>query len=128
MNLVAGKLGDGVIHLPGGQRYRVPAAARDAVAGTVGRDGDVILGFRPEAAEIDEKSGDLVGEVYASDMHGAYRVLHVTLDGGEPVHIRSDRMAHYPIGSTVRFDLNHTMARFFDPKSERAIRPEGAQA
>jgi multiple sugar transport system ATP-binding protein len=128
MNLVQGKLSEGVVHLPGNLSYKVPATMREPLARAIGREGDIILGFRPEAADINETSGALVGEVYASDMHGAYRVLHVTLDGSDPVHIRSDRMAHYPIGSTVRFDLKPAMARFFDPKSERAIRLEGAQA
>jgi hypothetical protein len=30
----------------------------------------------------------------------------------------------YPIGTTVHFDLNPKMVRFFDPKTEAAIQQE----
>ena len=48
-------------------------------------------------------------------MHGAYKLLHVTLSGNDIIHIRADRMAHYPIGAPVRFDIQPEMVRFFDP-------------
>jgi hypothetical protein len=37
------------------------------------------------------------------------------------VHIRSDRLIRYPIGTPVRFDINPDMVRFFDPGTELAI-------
>ncbi|HRJ41530.1 MAG TPA: TOBE domain-containing protein, partial [Caldilineaceae bacterium] len=94
-----------------------------------------ILGFRPEAATVREEvrlfpksrtsaEDSLTAEVYANDLHGAYAVLHLSLDGENPesvVHARADRFAHYPIGQPVRFDLNPAMVRFFDPKTEKAI-------
>lgn len=126
MNLLPGRYAEGSVHLPPDLSYEVPGDRRPAVESVVGRDGDIVLGFRPEAARI-TADGALAGEVYASDLHGAYRVLHVTV-GDEVVHIRSERQVGHEIGSMVRFDVDPTMARLFDPKSERSVRPEVSQA
>lgn len=126
MNLLPGHYAEETIHLPPDLHYKVPADRQAAVAGVIGREGDIILGFRPEAARINE-DGALAGEVYASDLHGAYRVLHVSI-GDEVVHIRSERQVGHKIGSSVRFDIDPTMARLFDPQSERSIRREVSQA
>ena len=81
-----------------------------------------MVGFRPEAGQIQD-DGQLVGEVYASELHGAYTMLHVMLHGGEEiVHIRSDRLMRHPIGTVVHFDLDPEMVRFFNPTTEMAIR------
>jgi hypothetical protein len=66
--------------------------------------------------------GALTGEVYATDMHGGYTVLHVNINENEIVHIRSDRQTSYPMGTKVRFDIDPGMVRFFDPRSQRAVR------
>jgi ABC-type sugar transport system ATPase subunit len=81
------------------------------------------VGFRPEAAQLSE-NGKLVGEVYATELQGAYTMLHVNINEHEIVHIRSDRLVHYPIGTSVNFDIDPQMVRFFDPKTESAIRRE----
>jgi multiple sugar transport system ATP-binding protein len=123
MNLVKGALSDGQAHLPGGNRYSLSETWRsDLDRGLKGGD-QVILGFRPEAAAVKE-DGMLAGEVYATDLHGAYTMLHVNINEHEIIHIRSDRLAHYPIGTKVRFDLNPGMIRFFDPVSEKKISTE----
>jgi ABC-type sugar transport system ATPase subunit len=83
----------------------------------------VIVGFRPESAWLKE-DGVLSGEVYASELQGAYSILHVNINSDEIVHIRTDRLIHYPIGTQVRFNLDPRMARFFDPKTEAAIQRE----
>jgi ABC-type sugar transport system ATPase subunit len=82
-----------------------------------------MLGFRPEAAEITSEGG-LTGNVYATDMHGAYTMLHINLNENEIIHIRGDRAISFPIGTQVRFDLKPDMVRFFHPKTEKAIREE----
>ena len=69
--------------------------------------------------------GTLTGNVYATDLHGAYTMLHVNLNENEIVHIRGDRTVSFPIGTQVRFNLNPEMVRFFHPKTEKAIRQEG---
>jgi multiple sugar transport system ATP-binding protein len=123
MNLVHGRYADGAIHLPGDNHFPVPDEQRAFLArGLNGRD-EVVLGFRPEAAVIGDDA-PLAGEVYASDMHGAYKILHVNVNDDHIVHVRGDRHIAYPIGSRVRFGLNPAMARFFSPASEKAIRPE----
>ena len=119
MNLMASQYGNGIVRLPGANQYVVSPDWRMALGEGLDSD-DVIIGFRPEAAHI-KPDGNLVGEVYASELYGAYTMLHVELDGNEIVHIRSDRQTRYPIGSKVRFDLDPEMVRFFNPKTEMAI-------
>jgi multiple sugar transport system ATP-binding protein len=125
MNLLAGRVEGTQLRLPGApEGVPVPAAYRGTVAALPGSTGDVIIGFRPESAYVSAE-GALAGEVYASDMHGAYRLLHVNVANGEPagtiVHVRSDRMVDYPMGSRVRFDIQPEMMRIFDPATEKAL-------
>jgi multiple sugar transport system ATP-binding protein len=88
---------------------------------------DVIIGFRPEAARVGE--APINAMVYAVDLHGAYNVLHVNLNGGDIQHLRASRDVVYPINSSVRFNVDPQMIRFFDPKTEAAIPlPMGAAA
>jgi multiple sugar transport system ATP-binding protein len=124
MNLVQGAYTEGVLNMPGeNNRLAVPQAWRSHLDQAVNGSGELILGFRPEAAKLHEE-GKLVGEVYATDMHGAYSMLHVNMNEHDILHIRSDRMVRYPIGTTVHFDLEPDMIRFFHPKTEMAIRRE----
>jgi len=126
MNLLKGHLVGDMVHVPGANnQVPVPSAYRKPLQETYGREGDVMIGFRPESALVSD-DGPLAGAVFASDLHGAYRLLHVHLgsgEGAEPniVHVRSDRMANLPIGATVRFDVLPEMLRFFDPGSQQAI-------
>jgi multiple sugar transport system ATP-binding protein len=120
MNLVAGEYAGGAISMPGSNTLTVPADWRGQLDQTTGGEGEIMVGFRPEAAMISEQ-GTLVGEVYATDMHGAYTMLHVNLNEYDLVHIRSDRLISFPIGTPVRFDIKPEMVRFFDPKTEQAV-------
>lgn len=120
MNLVKGSYEDGAVQLPGPNKYPLPLEWRGPVH--AGRNGQnkVIAGFRPEAARI-KADGALVGEVYATELYGAYTMLHVSLGGQEVIHIRGDRLTRYPIGTTVHFDLDPQMVRFFNAETELAI-------
>jgi multiple sugar transport system ATP-binding protein len=120
MNLVTGQYTDGVVSMPGSNRLPVPPAWCEALDEAPGGAHDVIVGFRPEAALVSEQ-GTLVGQVYASDMHGAYTMLHVNMNEDDIVHLRSDRSASFPIGAPVHFDINPEMVRLFDPKTEMAF-------
>jgi len=123
MNLLAGRYADGAVHLAGGNRYPVPAAWQASLNQHNLANGDVILGFRPEAARINA-DGALKTEVYADALHGAYTMLHLALDGerGEAMaHVRADKRVSYPIGTPLHFDLDPNMVRFFDPKTELAL-------
>jgi multiple sugar transport system ATP-binding protein len=122
MNLLAGRYADGVLHLPGDNHYPVPGVWRAALSHGLSSD-EVILGFRPEAAQI-TPNGGLRTQLYADALHGAYTMLHLSLDGeraGAMAHVRSERSADYGIGAPICFDLNEEMVRFFDPKSEQAV-------
>jgi multiple sugar transport system ATP-binding protein len=127
MNLLGGHLANGDIILPGEEnRHSVGERWRGPLYDALGSDEDLIIGFRPEAAHISDEGG-LVGKVYASDLHGAYTMLHVNMNGDDIIHIRSDRRHLIPIGTEVRFDLDIDMVRFFHPKTENAIIPEVVQ-
>ena len=122
MNLLEGIYRDGKVHLPGRNVYSVPEAWQapmsEQLSGEV-----VILGFRPEAAHANG-TGELEAEVYASDLHGAFNMMHVSLaeeNVEAMVHIRGDRGSGHEIGDHIRFDLEPDMVRFFDPQSEKAI-------
>jgi multiple sugar transport system ATP-binding protein len=124
MNLVTGHYTDGIVTVPGTQnRYTLPAKWRKPVDQAVESTEQVILGFRPEAAQL-RTDGKLSGEVYASELQGAFAVLHVNVNSDDIVHIRTDRLINYPIGTVVHFDLIPDMVRFFHPKTEAAIKPE----
>jgi multiple sugar transport system ATP-binding protein len=116
MNLVSGQYEAGVIHLPDPNKYPVPAEWQGSLHGR----GKIIIGFRPEAAQI-KAGGALVGEIYATELYGAYTMLHVNLANQEIIHIRGDRLTRYPIGTIVHFDLKPEMVRFFDPETELAF-------
>ena len=123
MNLISGHCANGIVRMPGADNhYPIPPVWRGPLNGV----GDVIVGFRPEAAQI-KPDGQLSGRVYATDMHGAYTMLHVNMNENDIVHIRGERQLNYPIGMPVKFDINPEMARFFDASTEAAIHREGTQ-
>jgi multiple sugar transport system ATP-binding protein len=122
MNLIHGEYGDGVLVLPGDNRYRVPEVWRPILDQHLS-DAKVILGFRPEAA-MPAVTGSLHAEVYADDLHGAYSMYHLALAPSSPesmVHVRAGRIGHTAIGEQIRFDLAPSAVRFFDPSSELAL-------
>ncbi len=126
MNLVQGRLAGTAVDLPGANRYALPAAWARPVEKALAGKHDLVVGFRPEAARV-TPNGALAGEVYATDMHGGYTVLHVNMSDSDIVHIRSDRQTTYPMGTRVRFDIDAEAVRFFDPASEKAVRREDAR-
>jgi multiple sugar transport system ATP-binding protein len=120
MNLVPCQLGDGEVQLAAENRCLLSPEWRTAVQKEVGGKGDLILGFRPEAAQITD-SGKMAAEVYATELYGAYTMLHLKLED-VVLHIRGERGLNYPIGTVVRFDIDPQMVRLFDPKTEKALR------
>jgi len=125
MQLVKGQYGaDGAIQLPGGSLYSVPVHWRTALDTKIGR-GEIVVGFRPEAAEVDE-NGPVAGNVFGIDLHGSYVVLHVDLAGDQLVQVRARRDHEYGLDMPIRFGLNADMVRFFDPKTELALHPEAS--
>ena len=124
MNLVTGQLGENQIKLSGERNtYHVPTTWQTPVGEELGREAEIIIGFRPESAYLNDQ-GNLSGEVYASEMQGAYTILHVNINSHEIIHIRTDRQVDYDIGSVVKFDIDPEMVRFFNPVTEMAIHRE----
>ncbi len=126
MNLMSGKYAEGVVVLPGGGRYPVPSEWQPILSSALNGSGDVIVGFRPEAANVSEDA-PIPAEVYASDLHGGFNMLHLDLGDNNIVHARTNRQISYPIGTKMRFGLDPAMVRFFNPKTEAAIRREVRQ-
>jgi multiple sugar transport system ATP-binding protein len=131
MNLAVGRLDGEEVRIAGADN-RVPlppAYSRSAPAALAAAGSDeVVVGFRPEAATVNG-TGSVAGEVYAVDMHGSYKMLHISIDGTDEaiVHVRADRQVSFPIGSTVRFNLDPRMVRFFEPASKMAIASEAVE-
>jgi multiple sugar transport system ATP-binding protein len=127
MNLVSAVYSEGVVNVPETEnRYSVPDGWASPIGETIGGEGRIVLGFRPEAARV-KTDGPLSGEVYASELQGAYSVLHVNVNTDDIVHIRTDRQIDYPIGTQVNFDIDPQMVRFFNPADEAAIQKEVSQ-
>jgi multiple sugar transport system ATP-binding protein len=122
MNLAHAQWSDGVVHLPGDNLLSLDPGWKAALQREMAGKDNVVVGFRPEAGNISD-TGTLSGEVFATELHGAYTVLHLSVDG-EIFHLRSDRGIDHPIGDTVRFDLEPEVVRFFDPETEAAITRE----
>ncbi|RME82623.1 MAG: ABC transporter ATP-binding protein [Caldilineae bacterium] len=127
MNLARGHYSEGRVRLKGQNNvYAVPDDWQQALGKALGGSGDVLVGFRPEAARI-SADGPIAGEVYATELQGAYVMLYININEDEIIHIRAERIHQHQIGDTVRFDIDPRMVRFFDPASERAITREAAQ-
>jgi multiple sugar transport system ATP-binding protein len=129
MNLVTGEYRDGAVQIPGCGAYAVPDRWKSALDSALGTDGQVILGFRPEAVTVSANGttkGELPATVYATDLHGSYTMLHLDLCDEQVIQARASRETHYNIGTPVTFDLNPVMVRFFHPDTEKAITLEGS--
>jgi multiple sugar transport system ATP-binding protein len=127
MNLMNGHYHEGQVHFEGGHHYAVPSEWKSGIEGQLNSDGDIVMGFRPEAARVsDNEDGQLRSSVYADDLYGGYSMLHLELPDGSIVHARSGRETSHPIGETLRFDIDPQMVRFFDPQTEVALQKGGS--
>lgn len=124
MNLLPGKYTDGQVHFTETHQYTVPNEWKPVLESELDDDGQVILGFRPEAAMV-RSDGGLEAEVYAADLHGGYSMLHLELREGEVIHARAGREDEYSIGTPLKFGINPAMVRFFHPTTEVALHKNG---
>jgi multiple sugar transport system ATP-binding protein len=124
MNLMSGQYVDGKIYLPRGA-YPVPNAWKSSLNQSLNSDGNVIVGFRPEAVTVNG-SGDIQAEVYSEDLYGGYSMLHLSLgDDTDIVHGRVARNIVFDIGDNVQFSIDPEMVRFFDPETGLALQKGG---
>jgi multiple sugar transport system ATP-binding protein len=123
MSLINGQYdGQGMIRINADNTYRVPDDWKASIEhGLTGDNGEIIIGFRPEAAHVNG-SGDLSARVYADDLHGGYSMLHLDLGEDTIVHARAGREVQHEIDEALRFTIDPASVRFFDPHTEAAIR------
>ncbi len=127
MNLVKGQYANGIVNLPGGSKIDVPTLYRQRLENALkDTNGEVIVGFRPEALRANAENGSCNAKVYADDLHGGFSMLHLELADGIIVHGRMGRDVSYPIGTHFIFDIEPSMIRFFHPKTEMAIHANGS--
>jgi multiple sugar transport system ATP-binding protein len=119
MNLLKGHYENGTVRLPGDNLLTVSDKAKKLLGQAIGT-GEIVVGFRPESVILKE-DGPLCGSVYASDLHGGYTMLHLSL-GSDIVHARGERRMKYAMNTFLRFDLKPEQIRFFDPKTEKSIK------
>jgi multiple sugar transport system ATP-binding protein len=119
MNLLKGHYENGTVRLPSDNLLTVSDKAKTLLGKVIGT-GEVVVGFRPESVVLKE-NGQLRGSVYASDLHGGYTMLHLSL-GSDIVHARGERRMKYAMNTPLRFDLKPEQVRFFDPKTEKSIK------
>jgi multiple sugar transport system ATP-binding protein len=123
MNLVKGKLVDGSVLLPGDHRLNVPESWKAPLAHQLGKEGAVVVGFRPEAGEL-AAVGDVTGEVYAVDMNGSDSLLYLALVDKTIIRVRVDRSMNAPIGTIANISIDPKSMRFFNADTEAAIKRE----
>jgi multiple sugar transport system ATP-binding protein len=124
MNLIPGHYAGGNVHLNGGQQLKVPADWIAPIEHQLGADADIILGFRPEAGKVVE-GGACNAEVYAVEINGSDSLLYLSIDEDTIMRIRIDRSIRPPMGACVQIDIDPDYVRFFNPKTESALKKEG---
>jgi ABC-type sugar transport system ATPase subunit len=123
MNLIPGRYSGGKVHLPGGQKLDVPPDWVSPIERQLGSDADIILGFRPEAGKVE--GGACNAEVYAVEINGNDSLLYLSIDEDTIMRIRVDRSLRPPMGACVEVDIDPQYVRFFNPKTEAALKKEG---
>jgi multiple sugar transport system ATP-binding protein len=120
MNLVKCHYRAGKLTLPGGSIYEPEAKWQKAIDHQLGDDQDVILGFRPEAAQIVTET-KISADVFLVEMNGSNMLLDLHLDDDHIVRVRTSRGINYGIGTKINFNLDPQMVRFFNPTTEAAL-------
>jgi multiple sugar transport system ATP-binding protein len=121
MNLVKGLYADGAVRFPGDQQYQVPGAWQKTLDRRLGGQGEVVVGFRPEAGVLDSAQPDFNAAVYAVDVNGSDNLLYLSLGEQSVIRIRVDRSVKPAIGDNAPLRLDPTYVRFFDTKTEAAL-------
>ena len=105
---------------PGGVEVTLPGGARFAVAAEAGRAqrGEAVtIGVRPEALRV-AADGALHGDVRLVERLGGLTLLHVVLDGGQPVIVQSDGADTTRAHQEVRLAVDAGACHLFDAQGQ----------
>ena len=112
MNLITGHV-DGSRFSVDGQTFVLPSAAP--------RDGELILGLRPEHVELAPSDGSWALKVEALEMLGAERLVYGRL-GGALFTVRLDAtLAHPKVGDTVSLAASPDHLHWFDAATRQRV-------
>jgi multiple sugar transport system ATP-binding protein len=115
MNTIRGAVGDGIFVLPEG-RLNV---------GRYATSSDVILGFRPEDAQVvAPDAGDLKATVFACELTGNETIVTCTV-GDSQVVVKMDKDFDVAIDEPVGIKIDARKACLFDPATGDRVRPTG---
>jgi multiple sugar transport system ATP-binding protein len=134
MNFLRGRLEDGAVRI-GSQRLEVPAAGR--------RDGEVLVGLRPEDFKLADGSGGFDAEIQFTERLGPETLAHFRAEGlsvveaqeqisageqeerprelTEVLVARFDSSVPVAAGDRVRLTIARDRVRLFDPASGDAL-------
>ena len=112
MNLVEGRLANGVFEAPG-IRVAGPGA---------GRSGDVVLGFRAEDAHVAEgdEEGELAAPIYSIELLGDATMVTVRA-GGAFCAVKARKDFRAEIGDRIRFRIAPEICHLFDRETGSRI-------
>ncbi|WP_027134929.1 ABC transporter ATP-binding protein [Geminicoccus roseus] len=113
MNLIPGRIEDGLVHFAG---TSLPFQAQ-------ARSGPVTAGFRPEDLSLEPRPDGLPiqASVVAVETLGADAILVAGLKEGQEIEMRVPAETRLPPGSAVTIHLDPDRLRLFDVKTTRAI-------
>ncbi|MFG6080291.1 ABC transporter ATP-binding protein [Paracoccus litorisediminis] len=93
--------------------HRIPLAGYDGRP----RDGEAILGVRPEHTGFRTGTDGVTAKVELQEHMGAESVIHLSLDG-QRFALRTPDDTHIPEGTTLSLTFDISRASLFDPQSE----------
>jgi len=123
MNMIKCHYFNGMITLPGENVYRPPIECIEIIEKQLGKDSDIIVGFRPEAATI-SPDNDLKATLFLVEMNGSNLMLDLALDEDSNIRVRTTRGETITTGTKVNFEINPRMVRFFNPTTQLALQRE----
>jgi len=123
MNMIKGHYVDSMITLPGGNIYRPPIECIEIIEKQLGKDSDIIVGFRPEAVSI-SPDNDLNATLFLVEMNGSNLMLDLALDEDTSIRVRTNRGETIDTGTKVKFEIDPRMVRFFNPSTQQALQRE----
>jgi multiple sugar transport system ATP-binding protein len=123
MNMIKGHYSNGMIKLPGENVYRPPIDCVEIIEKQLGKDSEIVVGFRPEAVSINQND-DLKATLFLVEMNGSNLMLDLALDADTSIRVRTNRGETIATGTKVNFEIKPRMVRFFNPSTQNALQRE----